>query len=247
MIAGMYPRWLIRSTLAVVVSALLLEVVTVQIASAGRVDLGRQPVVLLLGDSNFFGALGHELTRALRSQGFEVFLRAKPGSGLAHPSHYDWFERAPRYVRQYHPDVTVFLVGGNDGQSLKPQGLEGAPVRIPWSDEHGWREEYGRRVDTLARSVIAEGSSFVLLSPTNRRPLEARTRMHRVVDVQRAVIDRLAGAWWVDTWSLTSTGDGLYQARGPSVDTGAEVRFRRRDGIHLTQQGARALGMLPAK
>ncbi|MEZ4269846.1 MAG: DUF459 domain-containing protein, partial [Myxococcota bacterium] len=75
--------------------------------------------VLLLGDSNIYGALGKEIQRALPAVGFHVVRRGKPTSGLARPDFFDWFDTARELIGRYRPDVVIVMLGGNDGQRLE--------------------------------------------------------------------------------------------------------------------------------
>ena len=54
------------------------------------------PRVLLIGDSNFFGPLGHTLVHAFAQRAYHVKIRGKPSSGLARPEFFDWFAEADR-------------------------------------------------------------------------------------------------------------------------------------------------------
>jgi len=61
-----------------------------------------------------------------------------------------------------------------------------------------------------------------------------------VIEVQRKALAPLPRTWFVNTWALTSNEDGRYLAYG-FAPTGQMLRYRKRDGIHLTEAGARNL------
>ncbi|MFT5432595.1 MAG: hypothetical protein ACI9OJ_003295, partial [Myxococcota bacterium] len=178
----------------------------------------RKPRVLLLGDSNFFGAFGHRMADGLRENGFDVVLRAKSGSGLAFPGFHDWETLAPKLAERHDADAVVMMFGGNDGQSLKPARSETLRERIPWRDDPLWRQTYRKRIRRMARRIVDDGRRFILLSPTNRRPRRARERMQRVIEEQRAALHSLPMSSWLDTWGQSSRAGGNYEAWGRSTD-----------------------------
>ena len=207
-------------------------------------DLER-PRALLVGDSNMQGWLGHELSRSLRSMGFEVRRKGRVGTGLARPDVYDWMRRIERMVERYRPDVVIALFGGNDVQSLRFRRASRWSRKrarpVPWNRSTAWSAEYGQRLRRLSEVVSQSGGRLYLLSPTNRRPPRLRDKVLRVRKAQREGTYGLQNTWWIDTFALTSGPEGRYLARGLDLRGRRRVRYRKRDGIHLTRAGARAL------
>lgn len=204
-------------------------------SSAYALNPGQRPRVLLLGDSNMLGFFGRHLSTELKQQGFDVVRRAKHGSGLAFPGFYDWFEKGPEYAVRHSADVVIVILGGNDGQSIKPRGP--FDRRIRWQEHSDWRDEYRTRVREFAENMTDSGRRLVFLSPTNRRPRIEREKMRRIVAIQRDALEGVPRTWFVNTWALTSNDDGLFLAHGVD-EAGRFHRYRKRDGIHLTEVGA---------
>lgn len=190
--------------------------------------------VLLIGDSNIFGAIGWSLQRELRALGYDVQRRGKPTSGLARLDFFDWYDEARHLIAQKHPDVVIILFGGNDGQRLRFRDT-GLPS-IKWENESQWRWLYGERVKRLMRLLAADGRRVIFLSPTNRRPRIARERMGRVREVQRDASRGIPGVTWVDMFPFTTDDDG-HALRSGRDASGHTVNLRRGDGIHLTPEG----------
>lgn len=211
-------------------------------AGPARADRGHgdRPIVVLAGDSNMVGWFGRFLSDSLQDAGFRVIRRAKAGSGLAYPSYWDWLTVAPALAERYSADAVVLILGGNDGQSIKPRTGDRWSPRVSWREPSSWREEYANRLVELAQRVARGKRRLIVLSPTNRRPRIDSRKVKRIRDVQRAALTGLDGVWWVDTYRLSSDHDGRYLAEGEN-DRGQRVRFRRGDGIHLTRAGAAAL------
>lgn len=214
-------------------------------ALATSADDQNPPRVLLLGDSNIKTALGAELENALGDAGYDVVRHARSVSGMARPDFFDWVSKGGQLVAETQPDAVIIMFGGNDGQGLVPWGPQRRPIR--WSQEQEWRQEYGRRVASLAQELSRGGRLVFLLSPTNRRPRTAQTKMRRIIAVQREALAGMDRAAWIDTFSLSSAPDGHYLAVGPDA-RGRIVPYRSGDGIHLTRAGAAALtrSLLPA-
>ncbi len=192
--------------------------------------------VLLLGDSNIYGALGKEIQHALPEVGFHVVRRGKPTSGLARPDFFDWFDTARELIGRYRPDVVIIMLGGNDGQRLERVNNQ-PDERIMWREEGAWRDEYFHRVRELMELLRGDRRRVFFLSPTNRRPRLAREKMMRVREVQRLAASSVDGIEWIDMFPLSSDANGNW-LKGTTDVRGARVRYRRSDGIHLTPEGA---------
>lgn len=190
--------------------------------------------VLLIGDSNIYGAIGWSLQRELRALGYDVQRRGKPTSGLARLDFFDWFDEARQLIAHQHPDVIIILFGGNDGQRLRFRDT-GLPS-IHWENESQWRWLYGERVKRLMHLLAGDGRRVIFLSPTNRRPRIARERMVRVRDVQREASRGIPGVTWVDMFPFTTDNEG-HALRSGRDKNGHLVNLRRGDGIHLTPEG----------
>jgi len=201
---------------------------------------GERPWALLLGDSNMYGSFGHIMRRQLRALGYNVKLKGRPGSGLARPDYWDWEHEGRALVERYDPQVVIIIFGGNDGQRIRRR--DGYyKYGIPWKRGAQWTYEYTRRlnglVDALMTGATASTRAVFVLSPTNRRPPKARQRMQRIRDIQKRVLQARDDVVWVDTFSLSSDAGGQYLKWGRDY-RGRHVRLRRRDGIHLTKDGA---------
>jgi uncharacterized protein len=199
--------------------------------------------VLLLGDSNVYGALGHSLQHDFQTNGSLVFREGKPGSGLARPDFHNWPSEARFLVEIIDPDIVVLMLGGNDIQRLRDtKGRFGEG--IPWEDEDRWTREYRERMTALVEGLKAADPAsskkdrrLVILSPTNRRPTMNRERVQRIVELQREELSTRQDVHWVDAFALTTADTGRYLAKGYRND-GTVIPFRKSDGIHLTRAGA---------
>lgn len=227
-----------RARAAGVTLAVLMGTWTCLLAFSSTPAHADAPRVLLVGDSNIFGALGITIERSLESMGYEVKRRGKPTSGLARPDFFDWEAEADDLLDRYDPDLVIMMFGGNDGQGLSERG---GGARIKWKQADQWRAEYERRLESLFELLRAEGRRVIVLSPTNRCCDKARKRMARVRELQKEVAERLERVSWVDMFPLSSDAEGNWLKRGID-ERKRRVLYRRGDGIHLTREGGREVG-----
>ena len=240
---GTKPKFM--KTSLKILSALAMSVIMITSVDAQRLDRCYESV-LLLGDSNVYGALGHALQHDFQSNGSLVFREGKPGSGLARPDFHDWPSEARLLVDIINPDIVVIMLGANDIQRMRDRKGRFADG-IPWEAQKRWETEYISRMSELVEGMIGAGPDsakgnrrVVFLSPTNRRPTTNRERVKRIVALQREQLGSRADIRWVDAFELTTGKGGRYLARGYHYD-GTIIPFRKPDGIHLTRAGADAL------
>ncbi len=187
--------------------------------------------VLLIGDSNIYGPIGGALQGLLVSDGFAVWRRGRPSTGLSRPDRWDWYEHASAMLAEAKPRTVVVQFGGNDVLYLRWRGDR--KRRIAFRDEVAWRDEYGRRVHDFLRLLAADGRQVFLLSPTNRGRNLAQ--VERIRDVQREVAATVPGVTFVDMFPLTSAPDGKWLR--VVEHEGKRVVVRRWDTVHFNEAG----------
>jgi len=199
------------------------------------------PRVLLIGDSNFFGPLGHTLRRAFAQRAYHVKIRGKPSSGLARPEFFDWFAESERLISEFHPDLVVVMLGANDVQRITWPQLDD---RIQWKNEVPWRRAYEGRYREFARFLSARVPEVVMLSPTNRGWRIAREAVTRVRELQERAVRGLSNVHWIDMFPLSSNADGSWLSFVDLPDGKHKKRiwYRRPDRIHLTKEGGKLVG-----
>jgi hypothetical protein len=231
----MFP--MVRS-LSILLCALALSLTSGQSWANNR-DLPPAPRALVIGDSNIYGHLGRYLDNSLQALGFRVVREGRPTSGLARPDFYDWTIRADQLIEEHRPHVVVMMFGGNDGQRI--ESVNPNWERVHWKEEVGWREAYAERVYILADLLRGSARRVFLLSPTNRRSPTARAKCDRIRQVQERAVRGMERVTWIDMWPMSSDTHGRFL--DDSINAfGDKVRYRRSDGIHLTQSGGVRVG-----
>jgi hypothetical protein len=113
--------------------------------SAGSLVLPRWGTAMIVGDSGMYSATP-AFTAALSAAGWRVVQTAYPGIGLTNPP-----GEIPHWtttVRQYHPDLTIVMLGGWD---------------VAWEAVHG-SSAYRALVDQAVAAFTATGGKVLWLS-----------------------------------------------------------------------------------
>lgn len=170
--------------------------------------------------------------RLERRRATRVRSDARISTGLSKPFMLDWVKKAREQARSVHPDVTAMFIGANDGFPMKTRG--GATVPCCRA---AWTAEYARRVESMMRSYLRGGRSYVywLTLPTPRRNDFARIyrAVNRAIKRARARVGR--GARVIDLVKVFTPGGRFRQFirfRGKTIDA------RQGDGVHLSTAGA---------
>jgi lysophospholipase L1-like esterase len=188
--------------------------------------------VLATGDSMIQFIDGMLARRLERRRGARVSSDAHISTGLSKLSMFDWVKRAREQARSLHPDVTVMFIGANDGFPMKtPSGATAACCAAAWT------AEYARRVESMMRSYVRGGRSYVywMTLPAPRRGDFAR--IYRAVNraIKRAAARVGRGARVIDLVKVFTPGGRFRQQirfRGKTINA------RQPDGVHLSVAGA---------
>jgi lysophospholipase L1-like esterase len=188
--------------------------------------------LLATGDSMIQIIDGFLKQRLERRRATSVRSDAHISTGLSKPFMLDWVKRAREQARSVHPDVTVMFIGANDGFGMKTR--TGATVPCCGA---AWTGEYARRVESMMRSYLRGGRSYVywMTLPTPRRGDFAR--IYRSVNraIKRAAARVGRGVRVIDLVKVFTPGGHFRQYvrfRGKTVNA------RQGDGVHLSVGGA---------
>lgn len=183
--------------------------------------------LLATGDSMIQIIDGHLARRLERRRGANVRSDAHVGTGITKPAQLDWVRKARGQASTFKPDVTVVFLGANDGFPLGGAGC---------CDE-AWVAAYTRRVESMMRSYLRGGRSYVywLTLPTPRREAFVRIYSRVNVAIKRAA-ERVGGGVRVLDLARVFTPGGRFRQtirfRGRTIDA------RQADGVHLSTAGA---------
>ena len=195
--------------------------------------------ILVVGDSMIAGALGLYLARSLaQERDQQVLRRGKSSSGLARPDFFDWIEEGSRLAKEFRPDASVVMFGGNDVQGLRM----GKDEWIRWH-EPGWNAEYARRVAEFCDILAPAGQHLFWVGMPVMRPPKFHSRVQRINTIVRAEMAIRRNSTFIDTWEVLAAENGGYADRVAVLEKGKKRRtlVRAGDGIHLTRAGAQIL------
>jgi hypothetical protein len=151
------------------------------------------------------------------------------GSGLVRLDYFDWVDHAQELAGT-PGDVTVFMLGGNDGQSIA------APGGHLQTGTAEWRDEYARRAAEVMDALAAGGRRLYWVGMPMPRSEKMRPMFQSLNAAVRKAADGYPLVTFVDIWADFSP-DGRYSDFLPDA-SGREVKVRARDGIHLSKEGA---------
>ena len=163
--------------------------------------------------------------------GLQVKSVTKQSSGLVYPAFYNWPQVLTDAVAQFHPHVTVVVIGANDGQGMLHDGHAAAL----FSDE--WLAEYANRLDRFISISTSAGASVIWVGLPIMRSSRFSQTERRLDELYRAACARNPGAVYIDGYTLFADGNGRYEDRLPDA-SGKPVLMRAGDGIHFTMDGA---------
>ncbi len=194
-----------------------------------RVPTADAPLQLLVAGDSTAKSLGDSLIGATEGLPVAITNEGTVSTGLARSDYFNWGARMAELVETTSPEVVVFMVGANDGQSI----LNGDGTVVAQFDTPEWEAAYRERVAGIMDLVGGEGRRLVWVGEPNVE----------TGNVQRAVAigNRLAAAeaasrpWvtYVDVAALLAGPDGGY-AEYLTLPDGSTTRCYSGDGVHLT-------------
>ncbi|MEO1544013.1 MAG: DUF459 domain-containing protein [Pseudomonadota bacterium] len=131
-------------------------------------------------------------------------------------------------------NVAILMVGAWDRRNLRDGN--GKRLRTGSGD---WRAEYGRRVDTVMKTMRAANVAlyWVGLPPFRRGDANEDVQIINEIMRERAYLN---GVKFIDAYAVFAGEQSAYAPYGP--DLSGKIRLlRERDGIHLTYAGNQKL------
>ena len=174
-----------------------------------------------LGDA-LIGAAGGNAELTISNEG-------KVSTGLARSDYFNWGARMSEIVAVDQPEVVVFMVGANDGQSI----LEGDGTVVAQFDTPEWTEQYRRRVAGIMDLVEGDGRRMVWVGEPN----VGTGNVQQAVEIGNAIAAEEAATrpWvtYVDVAAMLAGPDGGFSEYITMPD-GSTARCYAGDGVHLT-------------
>jgi hypothetical protein len=166
----------------------------------------------------------------------------KISTGLARLDYFDWLTRLQQAVDAEHPDVMLFMVGGNDAQTL--MNADGsADTGNPFSP--AWNTAYADRVSQAMDIMTADGRHAIwvgmpIMAVTAEHPASYNADIQKLNAIYQSEAAQHPRVAYVDAYSLMSGPDGNWAEYLPDIH-GVTQQMRIPEGVHLTSQGGEFL------
>jgi hypothetical protein len=194
---------------------------------------------MVIGDS-LGSDLGWGLARELTvDPHVHLVEEGKSDTGLSTSWYYDWPQHLTGLLSQYHPQLLVVLIGGNDEQSVEYRGVAEA-FGTP-----GWSRGYAHQVHLILREAVRAGTSVMWVGMPYVALDGYRQGMQTLNQVVADECATVRGATFVSTWDYFSGPGGVYDPVAPV--NGTHQVLRSPDGIHFSEVGEDVLATFVIK
>jgi len=202
-----------------------------------RVPTAAAPLkVLVVGDS-FSQDVELGLAPATDSTYFRIIEKGIQSTGLSRPDYYPWPRALGVFMQQYHPDIVVIMVGGNDPQTIHTPGGGLVPFGV---GDPRWPKIYSARVDQMM-NLASQNHTHVLWvgMPIMGSSQSYSNNIHFLDTIFEREAAKHPNVLYVDTWQLFAK-NGKYADYLPDKHGDLQL-VRAPDKIHLSGAGNKIL------
>ncbi len=189
--------------------------------------------VLVVGDSlgtDLAGGLGWQLSK---SKGVSLIQKGKSSTGLSNSGYFNWPRHLKEYLTQYHPQLLIVFLGGNDEQGIEANGH-------PYAfDTPGWRTQYEKAVAAMMNEAVNAGCAVLWVGMPIMYPNGYRQGMQVINSMFANVAETKKHVTFLPTWKFFAGPNGQFRFNA-SVDGKVQL-IRESDGIHPTAVGQNVL------
>ncbi len=195
-------------------------------------SFARPVTVAVIGNS-----IATELGRGMQAlfahdRHVRVIKRTKFSTGLVRTDYFNWNRAAARFLARHRVDKIVVVMGGNDRQSVN------VGHRRLERFSRAWRRDYRRRVAHFMR-ILKRAHAKVYWVGLPQVASREMTRDYRILNSIYQREARRHHFTYVSVWHTFANSKGAYTAYARVG--GRRERLRKKDGMHFTHIGNRAL------
>lgn len=195
-----------------------------------RVPTAADPLRIVVAGDSTAKSLGEELQGAVVDRPeLRVDVEGKVSTGLARSDYFNWGARMSEIVDTDDPEVVLFMVGANDGQSI----LDGDGAIVAQFDDPDWTEEYRRRIAGIMDLNQGGARRLVWVGEPN----VGTGNVQRAIAIGNEVAEEEAAKRpWVtyfDVAGMVAGPDGGY-SEFITLPDGSTARCYGGDGVHLS-------------
>lgn len=197
-----------------------------------RVPTAEAPLRVVVAGDSTAKSLGEELQKAVTDlPELQVVVEGKVSTGLARSDYFNWGARLAEIVQEDDPEVVLFMVGANDGQSI----LDGDGTIVAQFDRPNWEEEYRRRIAGIMDLTAGGARRMIWVGEPN----VGTGNVQRAIEIgNRVAEEEAASRPWVtyfDVAALVAGEDGAY-SEFITLPDGSTARCYAGDGVHLSMR-----------
>jgi lysophospholipase L1-like esterase len=179
-----------------------------------------------LGEDLGFG-LADELGGDLR---VHLLQNAVGDTGLSNVGYFNWPATLAQQLWQYHPQLVVVFLGGNDWQGFIANG------QVAFTGTKLWTSVYTQRVDELMSEATAAGAHVLWVGLPIMQDPTFGSHMAYLNAIYLSQAKRYRDVVFIPTWKLFSNSAGQYAEFLPNA-SGSLIEVRDSDGIHIDPPG----------
>lgn len=185
--------------------------------------------ILEIGDSlgtDLGGGLGLQLEK---SHNVTLIQKSKSETGLTNGWFYNWPLHLRQFIAQYHPQLLIVFLGGNDEQGMVVNGHAAAFNTLPW------REQYQKNIAKVMNEATSKHCSVLWVGMPIMNPNGYRQGIQVINSLFQKVALTKANVTFLPTWDFMANAKGQFQFSA-RVNGVVQV-LRSSDGIHPTSIG----------
>ena len=195
-----------------------------------RVPTAAAPLNVVVAGDSTAKALGDMLKSAVTEiPELSITNYGKVSTGLARSDYFNWGARMQEIVATDAPEVTLFMVGANDGQSI----LEGDGTVVAQYGSAEWEEQYRSRIAGIMDLNQGNGRRLIWVGEPN---VGNPAIQEAVQTGNRIAQEEAKSRPWVsyfDVATLVAGPDGGF-ADYITLPDGSTARCYAGDGVHLS-------------
>jgi uncharacterized protein len=190
--------------------------------------------VLMIGDSlgdDVGYGVGNELSTTTQ---IRYANRAKVSSGLVVESFYNWPVKLRSMLAEYHPNLVIVCLGGNDEEGIYTDGRA-----APFGSKL-WKTAYDARIRQVAAEARKAGALVLWVGMPIMQPHEYNLGILTLNRQFLLETQKIPGTTFLSIYDLLATAGGRYES---AAEVNHQfVTLRASDGIHLAYPAEQVVG-----
>ena len=153
----------------------------------------------------------------------------KSSTGLANSWFYNWPVNLATDLAQYHPQLVIVCLGGNDEQGMTVNGNA-----VPFGST-AWKKDYLGYVREVVTEATQSGAYVLWIGMPIMQPYSYNQGITILNALFEQGVTSEPNATFVPMWSLFSNPEGQFESQ--AAVNGVETTLREADGIHFSFSG----------